>query len=95
MCRWRTTHVRVVHKRQHSSGAADAESLCCDLPDDDECEFCDCSDSVQESHGPNIAEAGSIGHPPGGLGTPEEPDGDVLHQTADEAIHRFLNNTTN
>ena len=55
--------MRGVHKRLHQGGAANLESLSAELPDGDEYEFYDCSYAVQQSHGPNTAEAGNIGDP--------------------------------
>ena len=77
-------HVRDVRKRLQQGGAADVESLSAELPDGDECEFYDCSDTVQESQGPNTAEAENIGNPLGGPGPPKVPEGYVPHQAADE-----------
>ena len=54
------------------------------MPDGDEWEFCDRSDTIQEMHGANADEARNIGDPPGEPGTPEVPDGDDPHQAADK-----------
>ena len=40
--------------------------LSADLPDGDDCDFYDCFDTVQESYGPNTAEAENVGDPPWG-----------------------------
>ena len=76
--------VHNVRKGLHQSSAADAESLSASLPDGDECEFYDCSDTVQESHRPNAAEAGNICDYPGGPIPPQVPDKDVPHLAANE-----------
>ena len=90
-CRIQSPHVicvdgapQHVHRRLHQRGAADTEILFAKLPDGDECEFYDCSDTVQELHGPNTAEAENIGDPPEGPGPSEVPDCDVPHQATDQ-----------
>ena len=76
--------MRDVCKRLHHGGVADAENLSAELPEGNECEFYDCSDTVQQSQGANTAEAENIGDPPAGPGHPDAPNGFVPHQAADD-----------